>query len=244
MTKRRLFVERLSSISKTKVVVAGYPKSGNTWLNRLLAECVGCPQSGYLEHGPGYPEIAREGRERRSRYQVWKSHGSTAILERRDVSARRVVYVVRDPRDVAISASHHFKRDLDHCIDQMATGELARGPVGALAWHDHVVAWMHAAAYVTRYEDLLSRPVEELEKLLAAIGFSTNTIGQEQIRLAVDRQSFEKKRHEFSKAGDDQNLTFLRNGRAGQYIEVMRADQQEKCWDHFGAVMAQLGYER
>lgn len=244
MTRSRRLVERLSSLLKTKVVVVGYPKSGNTWLNRLLAECIGCPQSGYLEHGPGYAEMAREGQSRRSRYEVWKSHGTPAILERRDVSVSKVVYIVRDPRDVAISASHHFQRELDVCIDQMATGELARGPVSGLAWDEHVSAWMGTAASLVRYEDLLGQPVQELQRLLGYFGLSNVTIAPASVRRAVDLQSFDKRRLEFSQTGDTENLRFLRSGRAHQYSEVMRPDQQETCWSHFSSVMERLGYER
>ena len=31
-----------------KIIIVGYPKSGNTWLTRLTADLVGCPVEGFL----------------------------------------------------------------------------------------------------------------------------------------------------------------------------------------------------
>ena len=47
-------------IIKNNIVIAGYPKSGNTWLTRLVAEVLKCPVVGFLEQ-PQNNEIAIEG---------------------------------------------------------------------------------------------------------------------------------------------------------------------------------------
>ena len=65
---------------------------------RLVAELVGCPVAGF--HGqPGNPEIAVEGRDRESRFRVFKAHNPFAQLAG-DVPFDRIVCIVRDVRDV------------------------------------------------------------------------------------------------------------------------------------------------
>lgn len=48
-----------------EVLVVGYPKSGNTWLTRLVAELISCPVKRFFGQ-PGNPEIAIEGSNHQS----------------------------------------------------------------------------------------------------------------------------------------------------------------------------------
>lgn len=90
------------------IIVAGYPKSGNTWVTRLTADLVGCPVAGFWGH-PEYQEIAVEGTNRKSPYRCFKAHHSYPELcaTMSGPNPPMVLYVVRDPRDVAISGSHY-----------------------------------------------------------------------------------------------------------------------------------------
>ncbi len=101
------------------IVVAGYPKSGNTWITRLTAELVGCPVAGFWGH-PEYREVAVEGAERVSPDRCFKAHHSYPELcaTMCGPNPPLVVYVVRDPRDVAVSASHYFsfRRHIRRCV--------------------------------------------------------------------------------------------------------------------------------
>jgi hypothetical protein len=89
------------------VIIVGYPKSGNTWVTRLVAELIGCPVVGFLDYDD-QPEIAREGLNRRSDYQCFKSHHQLHELCDIDTNTKKIIYVVRDPRDVCISGAHYF----------------------------------------------------------------------------------------------------------------------------------------
>ena len=59
------------AMKKKKVVVVGYPKSGCTWLVRLVAELIQCPVTGFWGE-PDNPEIAIEGTERKSDFEFSK----------------------------------------------------------------------------------------------------------------------------------------------------------------------------
>lgn len=89
-----------------KIIVVGYPKSGNTWISRLTAELVNCPVDGFLysEHD----EIAVEGLDRGSKYKLYKSHHQLNELKQEDLEMAKIIYVIRDPRDISISGRSFF----------------------------------------------------------------------------------------------------------------------------------------
>lgn len=89
-----------------KIIVVGYPKSGNTWITRLTGSLVDCPVEGFL-YG-NHKEIASEGKNRESEYRIYKSHHQFFELSKEDIKSSKIIYVIRDPRDVAISGRHFF----------------------------------------------------------------------------------------------------------------------------------------
>ena len=91
-----------------RILVVGYPKSGNTWLTKLVAALVDCPSKGYLEQDERI-EISQEGLNRNSNYECWKSHHMLHELQETISCNDKIIYIVRDPRDLAISATHYLK---------------------------------------------------------------------------------------------------------------------------------------
>ncbi|MFC1896226.1 sulfotransferase domain-containing protein [Thermodesulfobacteriota bacterium] len=90
------------------ISVVGFPKSGNTWLTRLLADLLSCPvHQGAMR---GNPEIAAEINQRLprgvdSKFDVRKEHFlPTSHFNEVDEVPTRIVYIYRDVRDVLISA--------------------------------------------------------------------------------------------------------------------------------------------
>lgn len=92
---------------KTNIIISGFPKSGNTWATRLVAELVGCPVRGFWRSD--HDEIACEGFDRQSEFVCYKSHASPEQLAADHLAAHaKTIFVVRDPRDVAISGTGYF----------------------------------------------------------------------------------------------------------------------------------------
>lgn len=90
-----------------KIIIVGYPKSGNTWLTRLTADIVNCPVKGFLYSD--YKEMATEGLNRPSNYEVYKSHHQHHEITKEDKENSKLIYIIRDPRDVSISGQNYFK---------------------------------------------------------------------------------------------------------------------------------------
>ena len=106
----------IASRARTPIHVVGYPKSGTTWLTRLIGDALDSPTgSGYALHDR---EPATEGWDRPGPYLVLKSHHSGYDLpdHLRPASGDRpapVIYLVRDIRDVVVSAFFQYHRGLD-----------------------------------------------------------------------------------------------------------------------------------
>ena len=88
------------------VIIVGYPKSGNTWLTRLTAELINCPVGGFLYSDK--KEIAIEGSQRSSEFKVFKSHHQLHEITEADLKSSKLIYLIRDPRDISVSGRNFF----------------------------------------------------------------------------------------------------------------------------------------
>src|SRR6266536_2590055 len=129
------------------ILLASYPKSGNTWTRFLIANLVFPDQTvdfGNLHQFVLDPAVTPQRDFRRApRPRIVKTHGSF------DPRYRRVICVVRDPRDVALSQYHYLRKlrkiddkfPLDSFIDQFLAGQLKR-ELGS--WVENVCSWFAA----------------------------------------------------------------------------------------------------
>ena len=93
---------------KRNIVIVGYPKSGTNWLSRLIAEVLQCNFLGDW----GFDTINASRIERNnntSEFQIYKSHHIiNDIKNASDKEISKIIYIVRDPRDIVISGAHFF----------------------------------------------------------------------------------------------------------------------------------------
>ncbi len=252
-------------MTKRRVLVVGYPKSGNTWLTRLTAELLGAPVKGFWKE-PHNDDVAVEGQNRVSDVEVFKGHHSYGAM-RRDFTLANVVYVVRDVRDVAISGANYFSfksptwfgkitqstrrllpavrkgtlENLRLCrmILTLADGNREVNPWCAQAWDEHIYAYLDAGACVIRYEDLLNAPERECRRLLAHFDVERSAA---HIQHAIATQSFQAAKRRFVTHGDEKRAAFLREGRAGAWATDLSHAQRQFCAERFGPMLSRLGY--
>jgi aryl sulfotransferase len=171
--------------------------------------------------------------------------------------SRGAIYLVRDPRDVVISYSHHRGSEIDRVIGQMADDDIAlagatlRGkeqlpqPLGA--WNAHVLSWVDQAeipTLVIRYEDMLSAPTACLAKVCAHLGIDASESG---LHAATVATSFDTLSTQENASGFRERLTsatapFFRQGRAGGWREQLSTAQAERIGRDHREVMTRFGY--
>jgi len=235
--------------------LVSYPKSGNTWTRFLIANLV------YPEKKPDFSNINElipdpEALSKRHlasmpRPRVLKSH------QYFDPRYRQIIYVVRDPRDVALSQYHfHRKRrviDDRYPIEQFATRFIAGETSEYGSWAENVAGWL-ATRYrsegflLLRYEDMIADTPAELAKVAAFLHISADA---SRIAHAVAQSSAQKMRELESTQTDLWSSTkdtrpdvpFVRSARAGGWksgLPEASVRELERAWS---PLMKWLGYE-
>jgi hypothetical protein len=162
------------------------------------------------------------------------------------------VYIIRNPLDVVISYAHHMGSSIDTAIALMARPGL-ESPIGPTAvyevygaWSEHVLSWTrkpHPAIYVMRYEDMLAHPEETFGGLARHLLLDATS---DQIAQAIDRSSFKRLQAQEEKDGflerPKEAERFFREGRAGQWKDVLTAAQISRIVRDHGEQMARFGY--
>jgi len=165
------------------------------------------------------------------------------------------VYLVRDPRDVAISYANYMDRDIGETIEAMRNPGAAIGaPPGALSpllrqrlltWSDHVQSWLNAGMRLlpVRYEDLLADPAGVLSTVAAFLGWNT---APEIIAAAVETTQFSRLRSAEQKHGFESSARrsgpFFRRGVAGDWRTALTPEQVRQLEHDHGTAMARVGY--
>ena len=169
-----------------------------------------------------------------------------------------VVYLVRNPLDVAVSYAHHRNRSIDDTVRWMsdsaaaesdsATGIFSQLPVPLTTWSSHAASWLdqeELPLHVTRYEDLLT-------DLHAAFGRIVRFAGLEWdgscLARAIDQSAFPRLQAEEAESGFHEKQptapSFFRAGVAGSWRTTLTPRQVWALVDAHGPIMERLGYLR
>ena len=251
----------------SRIIVAGFPKSGNTWVSRLSAEIAACPVYGAVDV-PGYDDIACEGEERASNWGVFKTHMTPEALRPYVGPAHLLIHVVRDPRDIAVSAYHYFKVERSAALRALfahvpcglrayygvfctcsyrrhrIVNAICRGDARisrwlSLPWHVYCAAHQSASQVEVRYEDLLKDPTDYCRILLNQLGMSRSP---EFVAQAIERHSFASRRAAYKRTKQLGKQRFLRSGTSGQWQQFLDPSDVRNLESHLGAEMMRHGY--
>ena len=260
-------------MSHKRIIICGYPKSGNTWLTRLTAEIVECPVGG-LWCEPFIRDISEEGQNRSSDYMCFKSHHNTDeldwTLKLYGNGSEKVIYVVRDPRDILFSAINYYeiepqykliykllgivpsyrkqlykklfesdKYRVRYMLDTLINGN----PINKwlkTSWQLHVTKYLDRDIFYVKYEDLLNEPVTQVNRILEYLELERSS---DQIKKAIQIQSFDNKKRTFIKKSQNEKADFLRKGTSGQWKGNLTNTQIKKLKESVENLMYRIGYK-
>ncbi len=163
------------------------------------------------------------------------------------------VYILRDPRDVAVSAADHFGKSLDEMIAKMAEPLAICAPMaGSIvhelqsSWSNHVESWTkwnHPGIYSVRYEDLLADPLDQFGRIARRFGVSSD---RARIEKAVEFSSFKQlQKLEADQGFNERSMhsdKFFRSGRSGDWREKLTAEQVARIESDHAVQMKRFDY--
>ncbi|QDV82468.1 sulfotransferase domain-containing protein [Planctomycetes bacterium TBK1r] len=226
------------------VFIAGYPKSGNTWLQLMVAAMLyrldpsHAPDSLVQELVPDIHYKAFY--KRFLPITCFKTHA----LPHPDY--KRVLNIVRDGRDVLCSY-RSFNEALGEAddLDDMIAGrvEMRWGQ-----WHRHVIAWQQnpfdAEILTVRYEDLKTDCGNQLRRIAT---FMQLDLGTAELAAIADSTRVDRMQDRERRFGWDNKLwpaekRFVRRGVSGGYKDEMTAEQIAAFNERYQEALQQLGY--
>jgi hypothetical protein len=236
------------------VWIVSYPKSGNTWTRFLIGNLIAGERvvdwsnierivpDIYLNRDPHLMALPRP--------RYLKSH------EGYRPEYRRVVLIVRDPRDVAVSYYHFVRKakivvmdaNMDDFMTKFLDGKI--DPYGN--WGENVGSWLGARRgsdnfLVVRYEDLLANTEAELARIANTFTIAADA---QSLRRAVERSRADRMRaleqaqrseHKFLQSSRS-DIPFVRAAKSGGWRTDLPPEAVQQIESAWGSVMRELGY--
>jgi hypothetical protein len=163
------------------------------------------------------------------------------------------IYIIRDPRDVVISYSHHQGQSIDYIIDMLRDPAACTRSDGSniyeylSSWSQHVHSWTHTPnprLLVLRYEDMLDQPVKCFGAVPRFLGLD---VPRPRLEKAMKLSSFkvlkaQEQRKGFIERPKRADAAFFRAGTAGQWKKILTPDQVARIEADHGEQMRRFGY--
>lgn len=239
------------------VFLVSYFRSGSTWARFLAGNLI------YQDEPVSFSNVKRlvpmiyghSDRQLRSMPRVLKSH------EYFDPRYPRVVYFVRDPRDVAVSFYFYNLKvrvlpdgyPMDEFVERFLAARVVDYADRVGSWEDHVLSWLRlrqgkSSFRLVRYEDLLADPSRELKRIAPLLGVDST---EARIERAIALSSADKMRSLEQKESRQwvttkdtrQDIFFVREAKAGGWSKHLSPNAVRKIEQAWGATMQELGYE-
>jgi hypothetical protein len=237
-------------------MVVSYPRSGNTWTRFLVANLLHPSEEVTFANIetliPDTSSISSRTLKRIPRPRVIKSH------EYFDHRYPKVIYIVRDPRDVALSY-YDFQRKyrqipdgypLENYVDDFVKGKLISASWGT--WGENVASWLSTRGHtdkflLLRFEDMLQGTGRELTRIAQFLEVSTTA---EMLQGAITNsssghmQQLEKEQQDqwIATKKHRKDIPFVRVAKAGGWRTNLPERSVQLIETAWGDLMTSLGY--
>ena len=212
---------------------------------------------GKIEILSKYRLLAQKKAEVGGDFAFFKTHSSNININNHPYTnkdlVRGVIYIIRDPRDVAISYSYHLNLSIDKTIDIITNQKYFVNydslPYLMSSWDLHYQSWnnLKVPKLIIKYEDMINHTSNKLNEIFLFLsnnfGFNFNkealfsNILKSTNFLAL--QNLEKERG-FNEAKD--HARFFRKGKTNQWTNILTEDQKKIIEKKFKKIMEKYDY--
>jgi hypothetical protein len=236
--------------------LVSFPRSGNTWTRFLICNLINQDDpvtfAGLESRIPEIYDVPDRILRRFPRPRIIKSHESF------DPRYRKVIYIVRDPRDVAMSYyEFQLKRrvvseacTLEEFIPRFMESEF-EPKTGC--WGDHVLSWIATrlgrdSFLLLRYEEMTKRTHQQAARIASFLGVDSSPA---RVARAVELSSSERMRRlENEQSGQwketrktRQDKPFVGKAVAGGWRSALPEHSLIQIETAWGNIMRMLGYD-
>lgn len=244
---QRLMLWHFYSEKLPLYLVTEFPKSGGTWFSKMLAECLEVP----------FPDP-----HAKPKLKSCVLRGTNLYSPR----YKNVIPVMRDGRDIMVSAYYHFlfhnennipygiqrtrnhlqfkdyedvRANLPRFIEYMFTEFQHIGWSTRFTWNQFVDSWIDRSAPIVKYEELLSAPHETMNRVIEAL--RCPEIEESKLNSIVEKYSFRNMTGR--NRGEEKKNTFARKGIAGDWKNYFSRESRQLFNHYAGEHLIKIGYE-
>ena len=163
------------------------------------------------------------------------------------------IYIVRDPRSVAVSYAHHTKISLEKSVNNIISEKYIGINDEKLvefrsSWRINYLSWIKAPypKLIIKYEDMLNDTVGSFKKILEFVNkFKRIEINMEKIKKTVELCQFNNLKSQENKFGfkeDTFKVGFFRKGIEDEWKTKLNDEQAKKIELFFNKEMKELKY--
>jgi len=238
--------EQVNPIFFPTLHVNEFPKSGGTWLCRMLSDVL---DRRFDDNT--YPRLGNS---------IMKHHRKSLGLTPR-------ITVIRDPRDVAVSYFHHMLKEFKddpfnkhgvrimqneiyggQSADKSNEAQLAAfikslttSPISpAFTWGEFYRHHTAQDTPIIRYEDMRETPLKSIGRVLEAVGADYSTA---RLQDVIDANNIDKILAKRRKEGGNDGNFFIRRGKVGGWRDTLDEESIALIEKDAGDLLDRFGYK-
>tara|TARA_B100000767_G_scaffold219908_1_gene208081 strand:+ start:494 stop:1321 length:828 start_codon:yes stop_codon:yes gene_type:complete len=190
-----------------------------------------------------------------------KTHNTLCTINGHDfannLNSLGAIYIVRDPRDIVVSYSHHLNLSYEETFLKMIDSRAAEKTIDLKdrvllgTWSNHYNAWKHfpIKKILIKYEDLKNDPYLNFRKIINYLNdLYDHPIKEKRLLKSIKNVHFNNLEKLEKAEGFDENPNinlnkkFFRKGRVGEWEKVLPANLVKKIEKEFKNEMIENNY--
>lgn len=224
----------ITETNEDDIFIAGYPKSGNTWMQHLISSILLESTSQRLT-----PRLVNEIVPDVHAKQYYRRFLPEMFFKTHNLPKpqyKKVIHLIRDGRDAIVS---YYKMEVNQNKNyRFSLEDMVIDGKGIFPskWHIHTRQWMenpfNAKILTVRYEDLKLQPLFELQKIC---NFANIQLSKDLLFQIITANNINKLREKINIYGTDNEhnyknkpvTSFFRKGIIGDYKSILNRSQIE-----------------